>query len=1604
MPKESSASSVRSANTLRARDDERSTLRGSSPPRAGDSPDEDQPFELTAEDYAARRDSILSDGDDEEDDDDDDEEFVYTGIDAQNTGDYDAQLAEALGDDAADLETEPQLDREGPTPRSFRFVTNDEMSDVWSDQASSELPGTPPRSKSPTRPQPAIETSGPKLTPNRPYLHPTISRLRSVTPQRISHLPSSSSVTTLRSVGGLAISPSPSHFSAISRASSYVDEQSVSGVSEAEVSDSDTDVKAIKARDAFRWTELKIVSDYIFQTSSQKASAVLGTSWGTPTVMAANGFICIGTDRGLVVVFDFRQQFKCICGSEASSSVTALALSYDHTFLAVGYSLGHINLYEMTRPQNPVRSVPPTTLPAVLAGKKEGHLPGFPVTQIGFVATRHTAIVSSDDSGLAFYHSLGKVLFVEANDVLRILGKYPEDPIVPAKDPKAPIEPVTPTTPTPGNAQLGTPGRFVQRRAQSAILAMAPLPLGTSPHPTDSYNLIALLTPAKLVVVGLRPSPRTWFRKHRPLSDEEETLEEREGSKWRGCVAWYPSVLMSSIGETPGKAVETKPSRQKGQEAEPTSDRPPSTPTLTYSWARNVWLLKTREVVIKQAVEDKKVGGGKKKVVEVGQVILEEAGSWQTESDIVGLQWLNANQVIVLTLDGLEVYDIRSSTIVESVPITASSLTTLNPTAENEADLRISHSVRVYKGKVFILGRQSLRVGTLLTWADRILAAVEDGDFLSAINLACAYYTGNTQGNKNGLPEDPMLLHEVVGRKLRDLMVASAAYAFSEDRMTDRTHITPDGRGVDRTALFEGLVVSCIKAALALDDYDFLYENLYERYESSGITSIFLRQMEPFILDSSLRIVPTYVAQQLISMHGERGEYDAAEKVIWHLDPLHLDSNQAIKLCQQYELWDAMIYVYTLVLKDFVSPFVELLSLVRKVRQQAIHNSTRVVVHGDSNSTDSLVERLVPKAYKAYTYLESVLSGLTYPSQEALPDALAGTAKKDVYHFLFSGHSVLWPHGAGGKLVATADYDGGDEPTYPYLCLLLRFDAEAFLNALDIAFEDSYLNDSPQGISRQAITNILLKLLSPEESISPDLSSNDITFIRIFVSRNVPKYPQFIQIPPTAQQNLLIGLATDRDLSTREDRQLAAEFLLSAYTPHSRDQLVDFFEKAGFYRILRLWYRSDREWPALFVTYVRDPDVRPEELFSSINGLMQAAVRLEKGNLPLELTSVVIDALPQLLEHGITATASMMDRFFPEYHSNALQALGDADSYKQFVYLRALVEPSPKADSPESARQPEKASSHLEPANRNLYLRLICQYDPAALIPLLQRIPSDYYDPSDVVEAVDANGNHDVTVWLLDRQGKVKEAFDKLESQSRLAGLRLADVLQSGDDCRGIVEQQTRLVEMGTELCLRHSSSAHSVSELTSEDMWFQLLESQIEMVQSVASAAVKSTLDDDEHQDRAGDKVLTELRTLLQNTFSQLLSHSTSTDVSFPRLFKRLVDSTSASRSSTKSLYTEFRLILTGMLDSYRSEGDFLTLNNRLIQQDLHGVVAEGVKARSRGWRPKIAFCTQCQKSPAPNTPPSSGIDPSVSRLRIFRSGVICHSQCQGARASLSA
>jgi hypothetical protein len=409
--------------------------------------------------------------------------------------------------------------------------------------------------------------------------------------------------------------------------------------------------------------------------------------------------------------------------------VTSLALSHDHTFVAAGHATGHIQLFDLNKPQAPARSVTPTTLLAVASGRKEGHLQGSRIVSVGFVAGRHTAIVSADHTGLAFYHSLGKALFFDATDVLRILGKYSnEEHVVPGQPP------------------------LHRRRARrtNTILAMAPLPLGTVPHPTDAYNITALLTAAKLVIVGLKPSPKTWYRKHR---DEDD--EQMGKAKFRAALAWFPSVVPGASADRAISAPGKKNGANKGDPPQPS----PTTPMLVYSWGPVLNLLLVSELKTREQFTSERTG--KLTTAEVGRLVFEEKAQWRARDNVHAVQWLNAKvgsfshtssgrlsvlnrvsarvcvrtlyiqQIIAVTASALEVYDVQTRELVEHVDFDPSSL--VSPTIAHATNGvfsymgttgDIAHSVRTYKGKIFLLvGAHSSRLCRGASDTNRTFAA-----------------------------------------------------------------------------------------------------------------------------------------------------------------------------------------------------------------------------------------------------------------------------------------------------------------------------------------------------------------------------------------------------------------------------------------------------------------------------------------------------------------------------------------------------------------------------------------------------------------------------------------------------------------------------------------------------------------------------------------------------------------------------------------------------------------------------------------------------------------------------------------------------------------
>jgi hypothetical protein len=268
-------------------------------------------------------------------------------------------------------------------------------------------------------------------------------------------------------------------------------------------------------------------------------------------------------------------------------------------------------------------------------------------------------------------------------------------------------------------------------------------------------------------------------------------------------------------------------------------------------------------------------------------------------------------------------------------------------------------------------------------------------------------------------------------------------------------------------------------------------------------------------------------------------------------------------------------------------------------------------------------------------------------------------------------------------------------------------------------------------------------------------------------------------------------------------------------------------------------------------------------------------------------------------------------------------------------------------------------------------------------------------------------GVYHAVIWAINEGQKPRDALAKAEAYEKRLTLGiiqrlLRDVEVSSDvvvDVNKEVSSLEAVGRMGISICLAHSQSPSN--DVPLEDLWFQLLSSQINCVQNLSGTFAEEAI-----SDVASDCKLVELqrhtlsavRSLVQETFGALVSITSTRAVSFPRLFKRLVDTATHAHISTGTPYTEFRTILTGMLESYRSDGDMLIMTKHLIDRDLFETVEEFARERVRGWTPdSLGTCFHCRQSLLENQKAeTNALSPTDSvKIIISRTGAIYHSRC---------
>lgn len=1202
--------------------------------------------------------------------------------------------------------------------------------------------------------------------------------------------------------------------------------------------------------------------------------------------------------------------------------VVSVAISADHTAIASGHRNGSIFIWDTTRPSRPFLDIPHLDATQMQNRTVDGHVPDVLVTHLGFLGTRRTALVSADDRGMAFAHlatrgtgSLGRTV-----KTTRILGRYPDAPLPPGKVLKP-----------------------------STVLALSPLPLGNVDRTTDTMGLTAMLTPYLLVIVSTTPTAQTQHKSSRPK-------EVAPHSAMSGCLAWFPAVKLKVPDPVTGSDI--------------------SKVKLVYCWSNVLTVLDVDEV----PAEDPNKPPSLK---------FRARSRWTCEEAIVAVQWLSRSVLTVLTItQRLIVLEDRSMRVTDGFDLIHKHIyhadrfsRQLHALVEqlDEEDTSMHGvvadafymSVKAYKSRLFLLGFDEVSIGTLSNWSDRLLALMEHGDRVGAIQLATSYYTGDADKLTVGLPEDAGLRHAMVKDKVVEVMSASLQYYFGQRKQDESTE---DDEQLER------LTDACFVASQSIGNVDFVFDDMYEWFEEGGAEGIFLEALEPYILDGSVTIVPPTVIKAMVSHYVSQGWESRLEEMICHMETATLDLDQVTALCKQHGLYDALIYVWNQAMGDYITPLIDLLSLIVPLLDDGEFMSSGNVMNDEAIGVN---------AVKIFPYLSYSLTGRVYPTGEAMSEEASTRACAEIYWFLFSGNSITWPK-EGGKQFLTRP-SNHVEPSFPYLRLILKFDAPSFLSALNEAFEDSFLNEAPekkangdstrdlpeeqifgQTVDRQYVVSILLEIMN-----ATDYSPFDTVYLDMFIARNLPKFPQYLLFPGSTLTRVLLGLCNYPGDDLADDAQLSAEYLLSVYQPPDLEALMPLFKRAGFYRILKRVYKIERQYGKLVQAYFEDPRDK-----AAVFGCISDCLRPHGGLTPRQVQQVleVVGANARQLveldpEEAATALASQGAAFHNEIVDSA-----DETPELQYQYLKSLLEPEGRNTEAEAA------------ADRDLverYVRLMCRFDAAHVAEYVTAVQSRNLRLDRLLPTMEETGVIDAAVMLMAHEGMVRDAMDRLVGhletlESALQGL-LGGAGEEGLQwsAEELLKAMQKYVHVGIWLCQTRSRSrqangvqkrpqAGTEAEALSpdEELWLSLIEAAVQITRrltaSIASADSRPATPESENGEGPldGEKLRGLLRSLVQHAFTALLT-TTSTpervapaaNLSFLRILRAFL--TRAAEASPS--LADLRAVLSSVFSAYAYEQSILQLSNRLLDRSLFVSVKGAVELRQRGWRPRGSTCEGC-------------------------------------------
>ncbi|XP_053326950.1 vacuolar protein sorting-associated protein 8 homolog isoform X2 [Spea bombifrons] len=905
---------------------------------------------------------------------------------------------------------------------------------------------------------------------------------------------------------------------------------------------------------------------------------------------------------------------------------------------------------------------------------------------------------------------------------------------------------------------------------------------------------------------------------------------------------------------------------------------------------------------------------------ESGAIHISKQRQLHLHYDLINFTWINARTVVLLdSAEKLHVIDRLSQEELETIEISDvqlvynsshfKSLATGGNVSQALAlvgEKACYQSISIYGGQIFYLGTKSVHAMMLRNWRERVDHLLKQDCYTEALALAWSFHEGKAKAVV-GLSGDLKKRKSVVADKMVEILLQYTDKALRKCPEQGKIQVMEQH--------FQDTVPVMVDYCLLLQRTDILFSQMYDKLSENCVAKgVFLECLEPYLLRDQLPGLTPHVMKDLLLHFQDRGLMDSMEACIVHMDITSLDIQQIVQMCWEHRLYDAMIYVYNSGTNDFISPMEKLFTAI----------STPI------SSGKSLTDEQVVMGNKLLVYISSSLAGRAYPLGD-IPEDLVPLVKNQVFDFLIRLHSPEAPQ---------------DEEVYPYIRTLLHFDTREFLNVLALTFED-FTNDKQAVEHQQRIVDILLKVMVENSDFTP----SQVGCLFTFLARQLAKPDNTLFVNRVLFDQVLEFLCSPDDDSRHSERQQVLLELLQAggVVQFEENKLIHLAERAQFYQICEFMYERKHQYDRIIDCYMHDP-MRKQDVFNYIHNILSLP-----GHSPEEKQTTWEKAMMHVKELVTLSPSKAADLVCTHFSDKLCDIIIKLqDSLLLFQFLRSLLDPRDGAQM-----TPEILQS--QPHITELFIDLMCQYDPSQVTPMLQIL--EHYRLEETIQIAQKH-DHESLAYLLEKKGDIEAAFQVMLTRLKCM---LSALTKDSVDSPGLKQETTITCVEKTlletiSLCER---TAHTLNQQQREALWFPLLEAMMSPQKLLSSYSCQLYSES--------------LKSMTMEVLNSMAPY-----IPLPSILQRILQDPVYGRGKLG----EIQGLVLGMLDTFNYERTLLETTTNLLNQDLHWSLRNLKSSIARALVPKQDYCCVCLQQYKRRQEASD-------EIIVFSCGHLYHSLC---------